>query len=146
MGDNFSVDVVRAGIIVAADWAGDYTADAACKLVVLEHRAPPSIWAARHSANSALTCMAHWIARVDSARQRLDIHAFRIPGRGRVHARRHERARPWLLPVPVLPATQVSEGFCGFVHAVSAPGAHDPWWVSVCLGRQSARHSDSVPA
>ena len=46
-------------------------ADAACKW---SNRAPPLIWAARHSANLAVNYMAHWSARVGSARQRsLDI-------------------------------------------------------------------------
>ena len=62
---------VRAGIISADDMAGTGWADAARALVVLEHRAPPSIQAARHSANLAATCMTHWIAQVGSAIQSL---------------------------------------------------------------------------
>ena len=60
---------------------------AACKLVVLEHRALPLIRAARHSANLAVTCMAHWIAGVGFARQRLDIDAVWLPGRWPANAR-----------------------------------------------------------
>ena len=48
---------------------------------------PRSIRAARHSANLAVTRMAHWIARIGSARQRWDVDAW-IPGRGRVIAGR----------------------------------------------------------
>ena len=73
LGDNFSVRLVKAhttpqavlaGIITADDRAGNDLADAAYKLVVLEHRAPPNIREARLSANLAVTRMAHWIARV----------------------------------------------------------------------------------
>ena len=53
--------------------AGNDLADAACKLVVIEHRAPRSVRAAMHSANLEVTCMAHWIARIGSAKQRRDI-------------------------------------------------------------------------
>ena len=72
LGDSLSVrkvkahtapEAVCAGVISAEDRAGNDLADAACKLVVLEHRAPRSIRAARHSANLAVTCIAHWIAR-----------------------------------------------------------------------------------
>ena len=43
-------EAVLAGIVIAADdRAGNDLADAACKLVVLEHRAPPSIRAKRGS-------------------------------------------------------------------------------------------------
>ena len=82
LGDSLSVrkikahtapEAVCAGVITAEDQAGNDLADAACKLVVLEHRAPRSIRAARHSANLAVTCMAHWIARSGSARQRRDV-------------------------------------------------------------------------
>ena len=85
-------EAVLAGVITADDRAGNDLTDAACKLVVLEHRAPPSVRAARHSANLAVTRMAHRIARVDSARQRLDIDMTWIPGRGRATTRRRERA------------------------------------------------------
>ena len=63
---------VLAGIITADGRSGNDLADAACKLVVLEHCAPPNIREARLTAISAVTRMAHWIARVGSARQRLD--------------------------------------------------------------------------
>ena len=69
LGDNLSVrkvkahttsEAVLAGVITADDRAGNDLADAACKLaLVLEHRAPPSVRAARHSANLAVTHMAH---------------------------------------------------------------------------------------
>ena len=115
LGDNLSVrkvkahttsEAVLARVITADDRAGNELADAACKLVVLEHRAPPSVRAAKHSANLAVTHMAHWIARVGSARQRRDIDATWIPGRGRAAAMRRERERPWPLPLPLLPAIQ----------------------------------------
>ena len=73
---------------------------------VLEHRASPNVWAARLSANLAVTRLAHWIAPVGSGRQRLDIDSTWIPGRGRATTRRRERARPWSLPLPALPAIQ----------------------------------------
>ena len=57
-------------------------AGAACKLVLLEHRAPPNVVAARLSAILAVTRMAQWIAHVGSARQRLDIDSTWIPGTG----------------------------------------------------------------
>ena len=60
-------------VITADDRAGNDLADAVCKLVVLDQRAPPNVRAARLSANLAVTRMAHWIARIGSARQRLDI-------------------------------------------------------------------------
>ena len=75
LGDNLSVRKVKAhttphavlaGIITADDRAGNDLADAAHKLVVLEHRAPPNIREARLSANLAVTRMAHWIARVSA--------------------------------------------------------------------------------
>ena len=94
-------EAVCAGVIFAEDRAGNDLADAACKLVVLEHRAPRRIRAARHSANLAVTCMAHWIARIGSARQRRDIDDVWLPGRGRALAARRERTRPWPLPLPV---------------------------------------------
>ena len=112
LGDSLSVrkikahtapEAVCAGVITAEDQAGNDLADAACKLVVLEHRAPRSIRAARHSANLAVTCMAHWIARSGSARQRRDVDDLWILGRGRAFAGRRVRARPWLLPLPALP-------------------------------------------
>ena len=77
LGDNFSVrkvkahttpEAVLAGIITADDRAGNDLADAACKLVVSEHRAPPTFHEARLTAVSAVTRKAHWIALV----QRLD--------------------------------------------------------------------------
>ena len=95
LGENLSVrkvkehttpEAVVAGIITADDRAGNDLADAACKLVVLDHRAPPNIREARLTAVSAVTRMVHWIARVGSARQR-------------------ERVRPWPLPLPALPTT-----------------------------------------
>ena len=58
LGDSLSVrkvkahttaEAVLAGAITADDRAGNELADAACKLVVLEHRAPPKVRAARHS-------------------------------------------------------------------------------------------------
>ena len=110
LGDSLSVrkvkahttaEAVRAGAITAEDRAGNEMADAACKLVVLEHRAPPSVRAARHSANLAV-----WIARVGSVRQRLDIDATWLPRRGRAAAMRHVRERPWPLPLPLRPAIQ----------------------------------------
>ena len=58
--------------------AGNDLADAACNLVVLAHGAPPFIRAVRCSANLAVTSMAHWIARVGFARQRLDVDAVWI--------------------------------------------------------------------
>ena len=81
---------------------------------------PPSIRAARHSANLAVTCMAHWIARVGTARRCLDINAVWILVRGRASAWRHERSRPWPPPWPRLPAffgvgtilLKVSSGEC----------------------------------
>ena len=51
-----------------------------------------------------VTCMAHWIPRIGSARQRRDIDDISIPGRGRPISGRCERARPWPLPLPALPA------------------------------------------
>ena len=44
---------------------------------------PPNVRAASLSANLAVTRMAHWIARVGSARQRLDFDSTWIPARGR---------------------------------------------------------------
>ena len=67
LGENLSVRTVKAhstpeallaGIITADDRAGDDLPDAACKLVVLEHRAPPNIREARLTAISAVTRMA----------------------------------------------------------------------------------------
>ena len=75
LGDSFSVrkvkahtapEAVCAGVISAEERTGNDWADAACKLVVLEHRAARSMRAARHSSNLAVTCMARWIARVRS--------------------------------------------------------------------------------
>ena len=92
LGENLSVrkvkahttpEAVLAGIITADDRAGKDLADAACKLVVLEHLAPPNIREATLTAISAVTRMAHWIARVGSARQRLDIDSAWLPGPGR---------------------------------------------------------------
>ena len=74
----------QAGVITADDRAGNDLADAACKLLVLEHRAPLNVFSAR--------------PRVGSARQRLDIDSTWIPGRGRATARRREREQPWPLP------------------------------------------------
>ena len=65
-------EAVLAGVITTDDRAGNDLADAACKLVNLEHRAPRSVRAARDTANLAVTRMAHWIARIGSARQRLE--------------------------------------------------------------------------
>ena len=68
LGDNFSVrkvkahttpEAVLAGVITADDRLGNDLADAACKLVVLEHRVPPNISEARLTANLAVTRMAH---------------------------------------------------------------------------------------
>ena len=47
--------------------------------------------------------MAHWIARVGSTRQRLDIDSTWLPGRGRATARQRERGRPQPLPLLALP-------------------------------------------
>ena len=102
-----SADAVAAGLITAHDRAGNDLADAACKLVVFEHRAPPSIRAARLSAGLAVGRMAQWIARVGSIRQRQDVDETWLPGRGRVAARGRVRARPWPLPPPLLPAVQL---------------------------------------
>ena len=96
-------EAVLAGIITADGRAGNDLANAACKLVVLGHRAPPNIREARLTASSAVTRMAHWIARVGSARQRLDIDSTWLPGRGRATARERERERLWPLPLPALP-------------------------------------------
>ena len=93
-----TAEAVLAGVITTDDRAGNDLADAACKLVVLEHRAPSSARAAGRSANLAVTRMTHWIARVGSARQRLDTDMTWIPGRGRATTRLSERARPWPLP------------------------------------------------
>ena len=112
LGDSLSVrkvkahtnpEAVMAGVISADDRAGNDLAAEACKLVALKHRAPPSIRAARRSDNLAVTRMAHWIARIGSARQRRDIDEIWIPGRGRPTAVRRERGRPWPLPLPALP-------------------------------------------
>ena len=82
LGDTLSVrkvkgrttpEAVLAGAITADDRAGNDLADAACKLVVLEHRAPPNVRAAKLSANLAVTFMAHWITQVGSARHRFDV-------------------------------------------------------------------------
>ena len=54
----------------------------------------PNFRKARLTAISAVTRVAHWIARVGSARQRLDIDSTWILGRGRATARRRERERP----------------------------------------------------
>ena len=111
LGENLSVrkvkahitpEAVLAGIITADDRAGNDLADAACK-PVLEHRAPPNIREAVLTAISAVTHMAHWIALVGSARQRLDIGSTWLFGRGRAIARQRERERPWPLPLPALP-------------------------------------------
>ena len=67
--------------------------------LVLGRALPPFIRAARHSDNLAVSCMAHLIARRGSARQRLDTDVVWILRRGPANARRHERARPWLLPL-----------------------------------------------
>ena len=101
--------LMRCGLvsfISADDQTGSDLFDAECTLVVLEYRAPPIIGAAKHSANLAVTCMAHWIARVGSATQRLDSDATWIAGRGRANAKRHERARSWHFPLLVLPTIQ----------------------------------------
>ena len=74
-----AAEAVLAGAITADDRAGNELADAACKLVVLEHRAPPNVRAARHSANLAVAHMALWIARVGSARQRRDVDGTWLP-------------------------------------------------------------------
>ena len=104
LGYNFSVrevkahttpEVVLAGIFTADVLSGNDLADAACKLMVMEHRS------AEHSRSEAVTRMAHWIARVGSAS--LDIDSAWIPGRAT--ARRRERERPWPLPVPALPTS-----------------------------------------
>ena len=57
----------------ADDRAGNDLAGAACKLVVLEHRAPPIIRAARHSANLAVTCMAQTALRISRAAARVEL-------------------------------------------------------------------------
>ena len=44
--------------------AEDHFADGACKVVVLSHRAPLVVLAATQAAVSAVTCLAHWTARV----------------------------------------------------------------------------------
>ena len=115
LGDSLSVrkvkahttaEAVLAGAITADDRAGNELADAACKLVVLEHRAPPKVRAARHSANLAVTHMAFWIARVGSTRQRRDVGGTWLPRRGQAAAMRRERERPWPLPLPLLPPFQ----------------------------------------
>ena len=72
-------------------------------MVVLEQCIWPNIREARLSANLAVTRMAHWIARVGSARQRLDIYSTWLPGCGRATARRREREGPWPLSLPALP-------------------------------------------
>ena len=113
LGDDLSVrrvkahntpDAVRAGTITADNRAGNDLADAACNLVVLEHRALPFVGAASHSANLAVACVSHWIARPGSAWQRLDIDAVWILGRA--NARRQERVRA--SPVAGAPAFPVA--------------------------------------
>ena len=98
-----ALEAVGDWVISGEDWAGNDLADAACKLVVLEHRAPQRIRAARHSPNLAVTSMAHWISRIGSARQRRDIDDDWHPWLGRALAVRRERARPWPLPLPARP-------------------------------------------
>ena len=93
-----TVEAVGAGVISAEDRAGNDLADAACKVVVLEHRAPQSIRAARQSANLAVSRMAHWIARVGAARQRLDVDDVWLPVSERALDARREhfhRQRHW---------------------------------------------------
>ena len=101
--EHTTLEAVLAGIVTADDLAGNDLADAACKVVVLAHRSPPNIREARLRAISAVTRMAHWIARVGSARERLDIDSTWLPGRGCATARQGERERPWPLPLPALP-------------------------------------------
>ena len=67
------VEAVHSGLISADDRAGKDLADGACKNVVLSHRALPLPLAARRAADLPVTCIAHWIARVWSTRQRFDI-------------------------------------------------------------------------
>ena len=82
---------VRAGMITADDQADNDWADATCKPVVPEHRA-----------HSAVTRMAHWIARFCFARQRLNVDAVWIPE----PTRDYTSARPRLLPLLALPSIQ----------------------------------------
>ena len=127
-------DAVRAGIISADDQAGNDLADAAGKLMV--NIAPCSvIRAARRSANLAVTCMAHWIARLGCAKQRLDIDAVWIPGRSRRNSRRHECARPWASNDVGTILLKVSLGACARpVSILSVRRVED-----VCVRRAPAR-------
>ena len=132
-----------AGVISAEDWAG-YT-------WLMEHRGPQSMRAARHSANLAITCITHWIARIVSARQRGDIDNVWIPGRGRAIAGRRERARPWPLVLPTSDHPETRAHVCrqrlrARLHALSAPRAFDTRWVPWRSRRQSAWRSATNPA
>ena len=100
---------------------------------------------ARLSANLAVTRVAHWIARIGSARQRLDIDSTWIPGRARATTRRRERARPWPLPLPAPPAIQ--RGGHTFVQSASgrfcsAPRAHNTW---LAPKRAAQRYNSGSP-
>ena len=113
---------VLAGIITADDRAGNDLSDAACKLVVLEHRAPPNIREARLTAISdnvwTLTrpgCLGVGVQLRESAalpttrahvcRQRLAAHlpalstsrerdARQVPRRSRRQSARHGATAP----------------------------------------------------
>ena len=104
-------EVLYSGLISDDDRTGHDSADGACKLVMLSHRAPPVVLAERRAADSAVTCMAHWVARAPW---------------WRAAVRQRARLRSWPLPLLaflLISATWSAKGLVVFARAVSISSA-----------------------